>query len=66
MTRCDTFRGIVCAVHSAADTASRGAAIMVMANPERAAKALDLLRDGLGPPCEATWRGFHGGGVACG
>ena len=35
---------------------------MVMANTERVAKALDLLRDGLGPACEATWRGFYGDG----
>ncbi len=35
---------------------------MVMANTERIAKALDLLRDGLGPACEATWRGFYGDG----
>ncbi len=35
---------------------------MVMANTERVAKALDLLRDGLGPVCEATWRGFYGDG----
>jgi len=33
---------------------------MVMANTERVAKALDLLRNGLGPACEATWRGFYG------
>ncbi|MXY09521.1 MAG: ATP-binding protein [Acidimicrobiaceae bacterium] len=35
---------------------------MVMANTERTAKALDLLRDGLSPACEATWRGFYGNG----
>ena len=35
---------------------------MVMANTERVAKALDLLRDGLGPACEATWQGFYGDG----
>ena len=35
---------------------------MVMANTERVARALDLLRDGLGPACEATWRGFYGDG----
>ena len=35
---------------------------MVMANTERVAKALDLLRDGLGPACEDTWRGFYGDG----
>ncbi len=35
---------------------------MVMANTERVAKSLDLLRDGLGPACEATWRGFYGDG----
>ena len=33
---------------------------MVMANRERIARALDLLRDGLGPACEATWKGFYG------
>ncbi len=33
---------------------------MVMANTERVSRALDLLRDGLGPACEATWRGFYG------
>ena len=33
---------------------------MVMANTERIAKALDLLRDGLRPKCEETWRGFYG------
>ena len=35
---------------------------MVMANTERVAKALDLLRDGLGPACEDTWRRFYGDG----
>ncbi len=35
---------------------------MVMANTERVAKGLDLLRDGLGPACEAFWRGFYGDG----
>ena len=35
---------------------------MVMANTERVAKALGLLRDGLGPACEDTWRGFYGDG----
>ena len=35
---------------------------MVMANTERVAKSLGLLRDGLGPACEATWRGFYGDG----
>ena len=35
---------------------------MVIANTERVAKSLDLLRDGLGPACEATWRGFYGDG----
>ena len=35
---------------------------MVIANTERVAKALDLLRDGLGPACEAPWRGFYGDG----
>ena len=33
---------------------------MVMANNERVARALDLLRDGLGPKCAATWEGFYG------
>ncbi len=33
---------------------------MVMANTERISKALDLLRDGLRPKCEDTWRGFYG------
>ena len=33
---------------------------MVMANTERIAKALDLLRDGLRPKCEETWQGFYG------
>ena len=33
---------------------------MVMANTERVSKALGLLRDGLGPACEDTWRGFYG------
>ena len=32
---------------------------MVMANTERVAKALDLLRDGLAPKCEETWQGFY-------
>ena len=35
---------------------------MVMANTERISKALDLLRDGLRPKCEDTWRGFYGDG----
>ena len=35
---------------------------MVMANTERVSKALDLLRDGLAPACEATWHGFYGEG----
>ena len=35
---------------------------MVMANTERIARALDLLRDGLGPKCEDTWKGFYGDG----
>ena len=35
---------------------------MVMANTERVARALDLLRDGLGPVCESTWRAFYGDG----
>ena len=33
---------------------------MVMANKERISRALDLLRDGLGPKCEETWQGFFG------
>ena len=33
---------------------------MVMANTERVARALGLLRDGLRPACEAAWRGFYG------
>ena len=33
---------------------------MVMANPERISRALDHLRDGLGPKCEETWQGFFG------
>ncbi|MCY4258519.1 MAG: DUF499 domain-containing protein [bacterium] len=33
---------------------------MVIANTERIARGLDLLRDGLGPKCEDTWRGFYG------
>ena len=33
---------------------------MVMANSERVARALDLLRDGLAPRCAATWEGFYG------
>ena len=35
---------------------------MVMANTERIARALDLLRDGLRPKCEDTWLGFYGDG----
>ena len=35
---------------------------MVMANSERVAKGLELLRDGLGPACEETWRAFYGDG----
>ena len=35
---------------------------MVMANTERIAKALDLLRDGLRSKCEDTWLGFYGDG----
>lgn len=35
---------------------------MVMPNTERIARALDLLRDGLRPKCEATWKGFYGEG----
>ena len=33
---------------------------MVMANSERVARALDLLRDGLAPKCAATWEGCYG------
>ena len=33
---------------------------MVMANTERISRALDHLRDGLGPKCEETWQGFFG------
>ena len=33
---------------------------MVMANTERLTRALDHLRDGLGPKCEETWQGFFG------
>lgn len=33
---------------------------MVMTNPDRVAKALDLLRDGLRPKLEETWAGFYG------
>ena len=35
---------------------------MVMANTERVSRALDLLRDGLRPKCEETWKGFYGDG----
>lgn len=35
---------------------------MVMPNTDRIAKALDLLRDGLRPKCEETWKGFFGEG----
>ncbi len=35
---------------------------MVMANTERISRALGLLRDGLRPKCEDTWRGFYGNG----
>ncbi|MDE0578824.1 MAG: DUF499 domain-containing protein [bacterium] len=35
---------------------------MVMANTERIARALDLLRDGMRPKCEDTWQGFYGDG----
>lgn len=35
---------------------------MVMPNSERIRKALDLLRDGLRPKCEETWKGFFGDG----
>ena len=31
-----------------------------MANTERIARSLDLLRDGLQPKCEETWQGFYG------
>ena len=33
-----------------------------MANTERIGRALDLLRDGLGPKCAAAWEGFYGSG----
>ena len=33
---------------------------MVMANAERVARGLDLLRDGLEPKCAAAWEGFYG------
>ncbi len=33
---------------------------MVMANTDRISRALDLLRDGLRPKCEETWKGFYG------
>ncbi|MDE0268154.1 MAG: DUF499 domain-containing protein [Acidimicrobiaceae bacterium] len=33
---------------------------MVVANTKRIAEALDLLRDGLRPPCERAWQGFYG------
>ena len=33
---------------------------MVMANSERVGRALNLLRDGLSPACDDTWRGFYG------
>ncbi len=33
-----------------------------MTNNARVAKALELLRDGLAPKCEETWKGFYGGG----
>ena len=33
---------------------------MVMANTERVSRGLDLLRDGLGTKCAATWEGFYG------
>lgn len=35
---------------------------MVMANTERIARSLDLLRDGMRPKCEETWEGFFGEG----
>ena len=35
---------------------------MVMANTERVARGLDLLRDGLGPECAAAWEGSYGSG----
>ena len=31
-----------------------------MTNTERISRALDLLRDGLGPKCAATWQGVYG------
>ncbi|MCY3806661.1 MAG: Swt1 family HEPN domain-containing protein, partial [bacterium] len=33
---------------------------MVMSNSERIGRALDLVRDGLGPACAAAWEGFYG------
>ena len=33
---------------------------MVMANPERVSRALDLFRDGLRPACEQSYSGFYG------
>ncbi len=33
---------------------------MVMSNADRISSALNLLRDGLKPNCEQTWRGYYG------
>lgn len=33
---------------------------MVMANTERLTRSIELLRDGLAPKCEETWKGFYG------
>ena len=35
---------------------------MAITNRESISKALELLRDGLRPKCEDTWRGFYGSG----
>ena len=35
---------------------------MAVTNRETISKTLDLLRDGLRPKCEDTWRGFYGSG----
>jgi uncharacterized protein len=35
---------------------------MVMANTERLTRSIELLRDGLRPKCEETWKGFYGEG----
>ncbi len=35
---------------------------MAITNNEIISKALDLLRDGLAPKCEETWKGVYGGG----